>query len=111
MVTAMLVNFWLMCMTLISIPRVNPAMATHIAVFRNRPLQLMLGWTGVVLLTGFLIVHIWKDMSSQVSAWYFHSTLVWLLVMALGSVVFFVKFASLRRKGVDTDQLFSSLPE
>ncbi|NNE04990.1 MAG: APC family permease [Xanthomonadales bacterium] len=111
MVTAMMVNFLLMCVTLVCIRRVNPDMAGRIAVFKSTRLQALLGWTGALLLCGFLVVHVWKDMSSDVSAWYFHSTLVWLLVMAMGSVVFLVKFASLKGRGVDTVQLFKSLPE
>jgi hypothetical protein len=82
----------------------------RIAILRNRQLQLMVGWLGVVLLTTFLLVHLWKDLTSEVAAWYFHSTPVWLIVMALGSAVFFSKMRSLRNNGADTSKLFSTLP-
>jgi APA family basic amino acid/polyamine antiporter len=111
MVTAMMVNFLLMCVTLIGLPGVNPALAARIAVLKNRQLQLLVGWIGAAFLSTFLVVHIWKDLNSEVAAWYFHSTPVWLIVMALGSAVFFAKMRSLRKAGTDTNSLFSTLPE
>jgi APA family basic amino acid/polyamine antiporter len=110
MVTAMMVNFLLMCVTLISLARVNPALAAQIAILKNRPLQLLVGWLGVAFLSIFLLAQIWKDLSSEVAAWYFHSTPVWLIVMALGSAVFFSKMRSLRNAGTDSKILFSTLP-
>lgn len=111
MVTAMMVNFLLMCITLITLPRVNPELAARIIFLKNRRLQAMLGWAGAIFLSGFLFVHIWKDMTSTVDAWYFHSTLVWLIVMAMGSVLYFTKLRSLRNSGIDTKELFNKLPE
>jgi APA family basic amino acid/polyamine antiporter len=110
MVTAMMVNFLLMCFTLISLPRVNPELASQIAILKNRKLQLLVGWLGVIFLSSFLVAQIWKDLSSEVAAWYFHSTPVWLIVMALGSTVFFIKMRSLANNGRDTKTLFSTLP-
>jgi APA family basic amino acid/polyamine antiporter len=110
MVTAMMVNFLLMCITLITLPRVNPELASRVAILKKRQLQKLLGWSGAILLSGFLVVHVWKDMTSTVQAWYFHSTPVWLIVMAMGSVLFFVKLRSLRSSGTDTEKLFNELP-
>jgi hypothetical protein len=31
--------------------------------------------------------------------------------MFVGSIIFFVKFDTLKKKGVDTDQLFKGLPD
>ena len=59
----------------------------------------------------FLVIHVHKDLSAPVDAWYFHSSLVWLLVMALGSLLFFVKLSALRRSGTDVAARFSRLPE
>ena len=111
MVTAMMVNFLLMCVTLISLPRVNADLAAKIAVLKNRPLQLLVGWLGVGFLSMFLLIHTWKDLTSDAATWYFHSTPVWLIVMALGSIVFFGKIHSLRKAGTDTRELFHTLPE
>jgi APA family basic amino acid/polyamine antiporter len=111
MVTAMMVNFLLMCLTLVTLPSVNPSLAIEVTLIKRRSLQKLLGWLGTVVLAGFLCIHVWKDLSASVEAWYFHSSLVWLAVMALGSVVFFVKLGALRKSGTDIQALFSRLPE
>ena len=110
MVTAMMVNFLLMCITLISLPNVNPVLAARIAVLNYGWLHRLIGWLGVTILSVFLIAHIWNDLTSPVTAWYFHSTWVWLIVMALGSTVFFSKMRQLRQSGTDSKELFSTLP-
>jgi APA family basic amino acid/polyamine antiporter len=81
MVTAMLVNFLLICLTLANIDRVNPAVAADIKIIRRPWQRQVLGWTGSVVLAFFLLIHTYKDLSSAVDAWYFHSTYVWGLVM------------------------------
>jgi APA family basic amino acid/polyamine antiporter len=111
MVTAMMVNFLLMCLTLITLPRVNPELSQAVEVVRSRPLQLLIGWMGTMLLVLFLVVHTWKDLSAPKEAWYFHSTLVWLLVMAVGSFIFFLKVRAIKMSGVDVKHLFRKLPE
>lgn len=111
MVTSMLINFLLMCLTLLNLPRANPALAGKVTALRNRRAQVFVGVAGTVMLTGFLVIHIWKDLSAAVSAWYFHSTWVWLVVMALGSVVFFTRRTALLKSGVDLKARFSQLPD
>jgi APA family basic amino acid/polyamine antiporter len=111
MVTAMLINFLLMCLTLLNLPRANPALAGKVTTLRNRRAQVFVGVAGTAMLTGFLAIHIWKDLSANVSAWYFHSTWVWLVVMALGSVVFFTRRTALLKSGVDLKARFSQLPD
>ncbi len=110
MVTSMLVNFLLMCLTVIVLPRHNPALALEVKVFTRRPLQLLLAGLGTLLLTGFLIIHIWKDLNADVTAWYFHSTPIWLIVMAIASIIYFRELRNLKARGVDTGKLFSELP-
>jgi APA family basic amino acid/polyamine antiporter len=65
---------------------------------------------GATLLAFFLAVHVWKDLSADVDAWYFHSTALWVVVMAVGSVIYLGKVAGLRRAGVDVDAIFANLP-
>ena len=110
MVTSMMVNFLLMCVTLIMIEKKNPVLSNQISVLQNRLVQIILGWTGVITLTIFLLIHTWKDLSSNPEFWYHHSTIIYTIVMLLGSIVFFVKFDMLKTKGVDTQKLFRSLP-
>lgn len=110
MVTSMLVNFLLMCLSVISLPRRNPALAREVKVLRSRRWQLALAGLGVVMLTGFLIVHVVKDLNAETAAWYFHSTPVWLIVMAIATAIYFGELKKLRKKGVDVKKIFKELP-
>jgi len=111
MVTSMLVNFLLMCLTLIAIHRINPGLAEKISILPNRIMQVIIGIAGAMLLLVFLIVHTLKDLQAEVSAWYFHSTPIWLIVMGLGSVIFLIKMQHLKQSGLDTKELFENLPQ
>ena len=64
----------------------------------------------MVVLLGFLAVHTVKDLTAPVAAWYFRSTPVWLVVMALGSVIYWREVRALRASGVDLDAHFRALP-
>lgn len=110
MVTSMLVNFLLMCLTVLSLPRRNPALAAEVKVLQSRRGQRLLAGAGVFMLTGFLVIHVLKDLGADASAWYFHSTPVWFIVMAVASGIFFYEFGNLRKRGVDVDARFSRLP-
>jgi len=111
MVTSMLVNFLLMCLTLIALPKKNPTIAKNIKVLTSNNLRKMLAWLGVLFLSGFLIIHIWKDLQADVTAWYFHSTPVWLIVMGLASLIYFWNINKLKENGVNLEQLFEGLPK
>ncbi|MDP5052912.1 MAG: APC family permease, partial [Congregibacter sp.] len=106
MVTSMLVNFLLMCLTVITLPKRNPALAQQVSVLRHRPTQLLLAWLGLLLLAGFLVIHVRKDLSAALSAWYFHSTYIWLIVMSLGSSIYLLERSKLQRSGKDLKHLF-----
>ena len=110
MVTSMLVNFLLMCITVLSLPAVNPQLAAEVKVLTTRPRQVFLAGAGVAMLTLFLVVHVVKDLTAETAAWYFHSTPVWLIVMAIGTVIYFWELRKLRQQGVDTNTLFKDLP-
>lgn len=110
MVTSMLVNFLLMCITVIRFPNYNPELAKAISLFKSRSTQLLIAVPGVLLLSLFLIVHTLKDFQTEVEAWYFHPTLVWLLVMGLASLIFFWKTYQLKKEGIKLNEAFRSLP-
>jgi amino acid transporter len=110
MVTSMLVNFLLMCVTVITLPGRNPELAREIKVLTNRSLQQALAWLGVLMLSTFLVIHIYKDLNADVAAWYFHSTPVWLIVMTVASAIYFRELGNLKRDGVDVDAVFRRLP-
>ncbi|WP_111671897.1 APC family permease [Algoriphagus litoralis] len=110
MVTSMLVNFLLMCISVLLLPIMNPALASQIKIFQRRSLQVLIGLGGTMLISAFLVIHTVKDLNSTASAWYFHSTPVWLIVMGIASLLFFFQWKKLKASGVDTQSQFSTLP-
>ena len=111
MVTSMMVNFLLMCITLLTFPKVNPTLARNIFVIKNRSLQRWIGWLGTLFLILFLGIHTYKDLTSPAAKWYFHSTPVWLIVMSLGSIVFWIKWRQFGKEGQDAREKFTLLPK
>ncbi len=110
LVTAMLVNFFLACLAVLALPKRNPELAGEIRFVRSRPLQWVIGGGGGLLLGALLVIQIFKDLRTDVTAWYFHSTYVYLLVMVCASILFVFEWRKLRRDGVDVTGLFKSLP-
>ncbi|HEY5826547.1 MAG TPA: amino acid permease [Cyclobacteriaceae bacterium] len=110
MVTSMLVNFLVMCISVITLKSHNPELAKEIKVITSRKLQLSLAWAGTLSLSLFLIIHIMKDLNTSVTAWYFHSTPVWFIVMAIGSIIFFRELRKIKKSGIDVKELFHKLP-
>jgi amino acid transporter len=110
LVISMLVNFLLMCLSVLVFPHRNPDLAKHVRVVTSRKVQIVLGTFGVLALGGFLVIHVWKDLSTSLRAWYFHSTPIYLIVMAVASGIYAREVRRLRRRGVDVKALFSELP-
>ena len=106
----MLVNFLLMCLSVLLLPRRNPDLARRIQVARSAKIRVPLAAAGAILLAGLLGVHIWKDFSAAVDAWYFRSTWIWLVVMAVASVIFWREMRQLKRSGADVAAIFDQLP-
>src|SRR5262245_55231043 len=110
LVSSMLVNFLLMALSVLAVPRRNPALAQSITVFPNMRVRTMAAGLGVIVLAAFLAVHTWKDLTGPAQAWYFRSTPVWVVVMAIGSLVYWLEVGGLRRAGVDLRARFAALP-
>ena len=110
LVTSMLVNFLLICGSVLALPRRNPALASEIRVLRSPIAQRVIGVVGIVLLGALLVVHTARDLGSSGLPWYLRSTPVWLGVMAVGSAVYFRELRGLRQRGVDVRALFAALP-
>ena len=110
LVTSMLVNFLLMCVSVLTLPRRNPAIAREVRVLPSRRVQVPLAVTGIIVLSGFLAVHTYKDVTAPVSHWYFRSTPVWFAVMAIATAIYVRELRGLRRRGVDVDAIFATLP-
>ena len=107
MVTSMMINFLLMCITVITIVKVNPKLYEEITILQNRQLQKFIGYIGSVIIVLFLIIHTYKDLTSDVDAWYFHSTFIYLIVMTLASLYFFIRWIKIKR---NNKHIFKSLP-
>ena len=110
MVTSMLVNFLLMCITLGLIYSRNQAIASKIVFPKTKFTSLFISIGGVMFLLIFLGVHLAKDLGTE-KIWYLKSTWVWLLVMMIGTVLFLVASRNLKRKGVNLKERFNSIPE
>ena len=100
-----------MCITLFTITHKNPKLAQEIKVFKKRRFQLTIAISGMLCLSAFLIIHIYKDLSTPTTAWYFHSTLIWIVVMTLASILFLYKWNLLKNKVPDISKHFINLPE
>ena len=110
LVMSMLVNFLLMCLSLLILPRRNKEIAQHIRVVTSRKIQVVLALSGTIALSGFLVIHIWKDLTVSTKAWYFHSTTIWLFVMAIATALYIREYNRLRRSGADIKAIFANLP-
>jgi len=111
MVTSMLVNFLLISISLLFLPKNNPTLAAKITLFKSRLTQRIIAVFGIFFLSGFLIIHTFKDLNSEVSAWYFHSSPVWLIVMGFASIYFLYRWKKLKRQGINTKERFAKLPD
>ena len=110
LVTSMLLNFIVMCAAVLALPHRNPKIARDVTVLQSRRLQIPIAVTGIMLLGTFLVVHLWKDMTADVSAWYLRSTPLWMVVMAIATCIYIREVRTLKRDGVDTAVLFRTLP-
>ena len=110
LVTAMLVNFLLMAVSVLTLPRRNPALARAITVLPNPAHRVPLAVLAVVVIAGFLAVHTVKDLTTPAAAWYFRSTWLWVAVMAAGTVIYWREVAKLKAAGVDLPARFAALP-
>jgi APA family basic amino acid/polyamine antiporter len=109
LVTAMLINFLLMTLSVLALPTRNPRLAAAITVLPSAAQRLPVAAAGAAVLGLYLAVHTWRDLGSG-AAWYFQSTPVWALVMALASVVYWREMRRLRASGIDVAARFAALP-
>lgn len=109
LVIAMLFNFLMMCVTVLTIRHVNPALGAEVKVVRSRVLQKCIATVGITLISLFLVIHVQRDLAQQQPHWYFHSTYVWLVVMLTGSIIFWREYRKLKKRA-DIKTLFQQLP-
>ncbi|HXV63251.1 MAG TPA: APC family permease [Vicinamibacteria bacterium] len=110
LVTSMLVNFFLMALSVVFLPSRNPELARQVRFLTGRRAQLLVGGTSAVLLTVLIVLQVVKDLSTESDAWYYHAFYTYLIVLAVASCVFFVRWRKLERAGVDLHARFRGLP-
>ncbi|HVS64959.1 MAG TPA: APC family permease [Thermoanaerobaculia bacterium] len=108
--TALLVNFLLMCLSVLVLPVRAPALSAGATFLVRRPAQVFVGVAGIAVIAIFLIAHVAKDLASEQAAWYYHPTALWVLVMTIAAAIFAVEWRKLRRSGFDTVGYFRQLP-
>ena len=110
LVTAMLVNFLVMAIAVLVIHRTNPALSSRMRVLQGQTARTAIGIPAVLLLSALLIVQLWRDLTNTAMAWYLHPTLVWIVVMAIGLLIYRRETNALRRRGVDLRAITRMLP-
>ncbi len=101
LVTAMLVNFFLMAISVIALRKKNPAIANNIQFMRSRLLQLAVAVSASILLFTLTIIQVVKDLSTHADAWYFHAFYTYLVVLGVGSLIYAYRVARMRGEGID----------
>lgn len=109
LVISMLINFLLMSLAVLTLPARNPELAARVRVVPNRAWQVPLAAIGAVVIGAFLVMHVRRDLSSD-AAWYFHSTYLWVVMIAAASVIYWRERRALARRGVDVRAIFAQLP-
>jgi basic amino acid/polyamine antiporter, APA family len=110
LVTAMLVNFLLMAVTVLTLPRRNPTLAREVTVLPSPGVRAAVAALGVIVLGLFLAMQTWKDLTGPAAAWYFRSTYLCAVVLAAGSAIYWREVRALRRRGVNLRERFEQLP-
>ena len=111
LVTAMLVNFALMCATVIAIRHRNPHLSSRMGVLRSRPAQVVVAGLGLGLLALLLAVHTWNDLGSSSGPWFATSSWIWVWVMLGATAIYLREMRRIKRSGLDPSTVFGSLPD
>ena len=113
LVTSMLVNFLLMALSVLALPRRNPGARRG----RSRCCRRARAGAGrraraSSCSPAFLAVHTWQDLTGPAAAWYFRSTPVWARGDgASASFVYLARGAAARRAGRGSSRrAFAALP-
>jgi len=104
------VNFALMALSVLFLPRRNPGIAREVRFLRSRPARLFVGGLGFVLLLSLAVIQVVKDVTKDAAAWYHHAFYTYLIVLAVGTLVFLAGYRRLSRSGVDVEARFRELP-
>jgi amino acid transporter len=109
LVISMLINFLVMSVAVLTLPGRNPALAARVRVVPQRAALIALAGAGVLAIGTFLVMHIWRDVTAE-TAWYFRSTILWLVMLGAASIMYWRERGALVRRGVDVQAVFTTLP-
>ena len=110
MVIAMLVNFILICISVLLIHQNNPLLGNQITVIKNKGVQKLIACFGLISLSALLIINIVNDVMAVKTAWYFHATYVFTAVMLLASIIFTIYWNRIKKSGTFDADYFKNLP-
>ena len=110
LVTSMLVTYALMALTVLTLPSRNAAIAAQISVMRSPALRVPVALAALTLTSGLLVVHILKELGASAEAWYFRSTPVWCIVLAVGSLIYVRESRALAARDPNAAARFATLP-
>ena len=108
-VTAILVNFVLMSVAVLALPRRNAAIAARITVLRGATTRDLVAAAGALSLGALLAVQCWRDLHAD-HPWYLSSTWGWVIVVAVGTALYARETRRLRAAGVDLEARFRETP-
>ena len=108
-VTAILVNFVLMSVAVLALPRRNAAIAARITVLRGATTRDVVAAAGALSLGALLAVQCWRDLHAD-HPWYLSSTWGWVIVVAVGTTLYARETRRLRAAGVDLEARFRETP-
>ena len=110
LVLAMTAGYLLVCATVLTLPRRNPALARAVRVLPGRAAQVTVATLGLLLLGAFLAVHAWRDLTAPAAHWWLRATPVWGVVLLLATLAYAAGVRRLRRAGVDVRARLAALP-
>jgi amino acid transporter len=88
MVLSMLVNFILICFAVIYLPKKIAIQEGKAQFLKNKVIRQFIAYGGIILLSFFLFIIIKNDIHTTQKAFFFHPTLVWLMVMLFSAVLY-----------------------
>ena len=109
LVTAMLVNFLVMAVALLRLPRHNPTLAAQLRLLRTPVKRALVAFPAIGLLGALLVAQTMRDLSTP-GPWYLHPTWIWVLVMSLGTGIYWRETRALARRGGDLRKITATLP-
>ena len=111
LVLSMLVNFFLMAVSLLRFPYSHPELYQRMIFLKSRVLQFSIASSAMVCLAALLAVQVFDDLHSM-SPWYLKATTSWTVAMLGGCWLFYRFWVRLRSEGLDPrSAVFGELPQ